>query len=244
MAIPSFTHIVPLGANCRLAYQVRTYFATWKVYPFDWWISPLDGLRRYLADPDPGRLFAAGALEEMTVQGRAAAIRSREYGFQLFHEFPRRPDPSGATAVKAGWQSHVAAAAKKHRRLLERLLGLNRRGNVILFVRHLFENNPEAEGWRDPSPAIASLWEVLLSRWGQAEPWLLLINIPAARPPADRVLILNFDDPPGMPPDSWKGETWLWQTAFASLDLTLRPRFSFRLGRPPQTPKMTNGDNV
>ena len=44
--------------SCRVTYQVRVCFGSWKVYPFDWWITPLAGLSRYLAAPDIGKLYA------------------------------------------------------------------------------------------------------------------------------------------------------------------------------------------
>jgi len=219
----AFTHVVPLGLSCRVTYQVRAYFGTGIAYPFDWWISPLAGLTEYLADLDPRRIYAPEALEELVENGRVTAIQTRESGIQLFHELPRYRDASDVSVVSPGWQGHLAAAAEKHTHRLKRLKALNRKGNRILFVRHKRDVEPQPENDEDaeddPSPLIARLWDTLRGQWSEAEVHLLLINLPGASRPVDRVLSLHFDDPPGPPPESWRGETARWTAALSSLGL-------------------------
>jgi hypothetical protein len=115
-----FTHVVPLGVSCRVTYQVRTFFGTTEAYPFDWWISSLDGLARYLERPDPGRIYGEGGLEEVRrAHGKVVSIRSAEFGFQLYHEFPRhRETPPGLDAeisvVSPGWRLKRVASIGNH----------------------------------------------------------------------------------------------------------------------------------
>ena len=118
--IPPFTHVVPLGLSCRVTRQVRVCFGSWKVYPFDWWLTPLDGLTRYLAEPDVGRLYDPGSLAEVITRGEVSSICSTVFGFRLFHDFPRRPGANKLAAVVPGWRDHVAAAAARHEERLRR----------------------------------------------------------------------------------------------------------------------------
>lgn len=137
---PGYTHVVPLGLSCRVTHQLRRFFAIGVAYPFDWWIATLPGITQYLANPDPERVY--GHLEEMQVEGRVAAIRSSEFGFQLFHEFPRTRvamDGREVSVVVPVWRDHVQAARNKHVARLQRLLALDQRGNRILFVRHKYD---------------------------------------------------------------------------------------------------------
>lgn len=227
-----FSHVVPLGVSCRVTCQVRLCFDSWKIYPFDWWITPLDGLVRYLAAPAAARLYAAGALEEMRADGEVSAIRSREFGFRLFHDFPRRPGANALPAVVPDWRSHIAEAAARHEKLLGRLLRLNRRENRILFVRHRLAVG-DAPGEVDAA-AAAGLWEALRSLWSEADIRLLLVNFPAAGPLPRGILSLAFEELPGPPGQEWRGDEAQWKSNFASLGLKVRRRRPFiRLGRYP-----------
>jgi hypothetical protein len=226
-----FSHVVPLGVSCRVTCQVRLSFDSWKIYPFDWWITPLDGLIRYLADPDVARLYAADALEEMVGDGEVSAIRSRAYGFRLFHDFPRRAGANSLPAVSPDWRTHLAEAAARHEKLMGRLLRLNRQGNRVLFVRHRSSigNEPGDEG----AAAAASLWNVLRARWKNADIRLLLVNFPAAGPLPEGVLALNFEELPGPPGQEWRGDENQWKSNFTALGLKVRRRSPIRIRRFP-----------
>ncbi len=220
-----FSHVVPLGLSCRVTYQVRRYFRSASAYPFDWWISPLAGLASYLADPDPERIYGEKALAERTLDGAVSTIYVPELGFELFHEFPRcraAGDPGQVAPVAPGWREHVAAARAKHTQRLERLLGLDRAGNRVLFVRHKLDLEP-ASG--DPGRAIAALQEALAARFAAAQVHLLLVNVPAPVELGPRSQSLSFEDPPGPPPEAWRGEESRWAAAFAAAGF--RPCRSF-----------------
>lgn len=217
----AFSHVVPLGLSCRVTHQVRTYFGIGIAFPFDWWISPLSGLTRYLADPDPERVYGPGCLEEMRVDGRVAALRSVEFGIELFHEFPRTRvvvDGREVSMVAADWPDHVAAARAKHAARLQRLLATNRAGNRILFVRH----RCDAESARLASAnEVAALQDALRALSPAAEVELLLINVPIQGRLPRGVRTIVFDDPPGPPPNEWQGDSARWRAAFAAQRLCL-----------------------
>lgn len=218
------THVVPLGLSCRVAYQARTYFASVTAHPFDWWLTPLDGLANYLADPDPQRIFGEGCLAELTDGGHVTTIVAPEFGFQLFHEFPRRDVGLAARVVDPEWRAHVAEARERHARRLERLLALDRPKNRLLFVR----DRADVQGGDEPTSAaadraLAALSEALSRHWSRAEVELLLVNVPTAArrwrggfPPAVGLQQVSFEDVPGPPPETWRGDSRRWAEAFAS----------------------------
>lgn len=213
-----------------MTHQARTCFGVGAAYPFDWWLSPMSGLTRYLAALDPQRIYRADALEERVVDGRVESIRSVEFGVELHHEFPRYRE-AGVSAVCSGWREQIAAARAQHDRRLARLRHLDRRGNRILFLRHKYSVEPLEAA---PSRAVGELWDVLHSQWPRARLDLLLINVAVDGPLPRRVLAVRFDDPPAAPPEQWRGETPRWQAAFDSCGLRLHPRVARRaLASPP-----------
>lgn len=220
---------MPLGLSCRVTYQVRVHFRSGERHPFDWWVTSLDGITRYLRDPDPGRIFAAGALEEQLEEGWIRSIVSSEFGFELFHDFTRRKEAPAMRIVSPGWREQVPAVRARHEAVMERLLGLNRAGERILFVRDRLGAGDDAD--RAPG-GVAGLWQALLGTWPRADIALLLVNVPPFDPPSRRVMRLAFDDPPGPPPESWRGDNHRWAAGFASLGLgPIRDRSP--LPRPP-----------
>ncbi len=219
MADAAVTHVVPLGVSCRVTYQLRTYFRAGEAYPFDWWGSSIDGVARYLQDPDPDRIFSPDGLIEQTADGGIYTILSRTFGFQLFHEFPRRSAQTAIRVVSPQWRDHVAAARSAHERRLQRLLDLDRPGNAIVFVRHKLDAADDAQRIQEN---VDALWRTLSARWTIADIRLLLVNVPAFAPPCRRVLCVDFDDPPGSGPESWRGDDGRWAAAFASLGLAPR----------------------
>lgn len=210
------THIVPLGLSCRVTYQVRVYFGSTTAYPFDWWVTPIDGLTRYLSDPNPDRVYGAGALDELVVNGQAITLVAPEFGFQLFHEFPRQDIGLPTRVVAPNWRAHVAEARTRHAQRLDRLLALDRRGHRILFVRDRLDVDG-GSGTQTAAESVAKLWRALSNRWSRAEIELLLINVPFdTRLPQRRVRRVNFKDVPGDPPEAWRGDSTRWAQAIAS----------------------------
>jgi hypothetical protein len=221
---PGVTHVVPLGLSCRVTHQARTCFGVGEAFPFDWWISPLAGVTRYLDHLDCERVYGAGGLEERVVDGRIESIRSVEFGFELLHEFPRTGE-GASRGVAPGWQGHVAAARAQHERRLDRLCRLDQPGHRILFLRHKYGVVAD-----EPAPAreIAELWDALHRLWRQADVALLLLNVGLDGPLPRGVLAVRFDDPPGPPPDEWRGDTPRWRAAFAARGLRLQRRSAAR----------------
>jgi hypothetical protein len=217
-----FSHLVPLGLSCRVTHQVRRFSDIGIAYPFDWWLSPLSGLARYLADPDPERIYSPSRLEEVLEDGRIKAIRSIEFGIELFHEFPRLRIPvNGAevSVVAPDWEAHIGAAREKHSVRLQRLLATNQSGNRILFVRHRYDADRQG-----PAPAadIRALHSALQAKWSKTQIVLMLVNVPSDGPLPTGVRSVSIEDVPGPSGHEWQGSSAPWQAAFETQRIRLR----------------------
>ena len=217
-----FSHVVPLGLSCRVTHQLRRFSGIGIAYPFDWWISPLSGIARYLADPDPERIYSPSRLEEVIDDGRLKAIRSVDFGIELFHEFPRiriPVDGAEVSVVAPDWQAHIAAAREKHSARLQRLLATNEPGNRILFVRHRYDADIAG-----PAPAtdIRALHSALMAGWPKAQVELLLVNVPSDGKLPKGVRSVVFEDVPGPPGQEWQGDSAPWGAAFEAQQIRLR----------------------
>jgi len=218
----TFIHLVPLGLSCRVTHQVRRFSGLGIAYPFDWWISPLSGLARYLADPDPDRIYAPSRLEEVREEGRVKAIRSIDFGIELFHEFPRVRIPVNGVEVSVvapDWAAHIGAAREKHAVRLRRLLATDKTGNRILFVRHRYDADLP-----DPAPCagILALHSALRVHWSNAQFELLLVNVPSDGRLPTGVRSVTIEDVPGPPGNEWQGDGGPWQAAMESQRISLR----------------------
>jgi hypothetical protein len=206
------THAVPLGLSCRVSYHVRTCFKSTTAYPFDWWLTPIDGLIRYLSDPDPDRVYGNGALDEVVVEGDVTCVGAPEFGFLLFHEFPRKEVALHKTVLAPDWRDHVAKARARHVRRLDRLFALDRRGRRILFVRDRLD--VDGKGAEVAAESVAKLWSLLSNRWRRAEIELLLVNVPCdVRIPQPGVRWVDFEDVRGDSAKGWRGDSTHWARA-------------------------------
>jgi len=209
--------VVPLGASCRVSWQLRRHLGDDATHPFDWWIAPMRGMTRYLAELDPAKLYDPEGLEEMVVNGAAVAVRSRRYDVRLLHEFPRIAGADGTSAVAPDWRDHVAAARARHEHLLGRLRALDRPGSRILFVRHKLGID---EDDLDPRTCVADLRAVLARQFARSAVALLLVNVPGAQASRrDGIRTVFFDDPDGDGADAWRGVDAIWSRALAASGL-------------------------
>lgn len=211
-----FTHVVALGVSCRVTYQLRTYFRSGVSYPFDWWISPFDGLTRYVESLDPDRIFRAEALVEQVADGHVREIVSREFGISLFHDFPRVAVGAPTRVVSPDWRDHLDAARALHRRRLDRILALDDPDNRILFVRHRPDDALDVRGTQ---ATVDALWAALVRRWQRARVGLLLVNFPDVARPDDDVMTATIGEEPGPGTEAWRGDDRAWASALAALGI-------------------------
>lgn len=201
-----FTHVVPLGANCRVTQNLRRHFDYAESFPFDWWILPLPALLDVLAsDFDLDRLYDPSDMDRVgDVHGAHLYVRHRSLGIHFAHEFPRMP---AAVAEAVAWEDHVQKPRERMRYLAAKLRGLNRAGHSILFVRSCLTENREFP--RDTGDDLAKLREQLARQFHHAAIDLLPVSPTDA---IDGVATLTIDDRS----EGWKGDFALWSAALAS----------------------------
>ncbi|MCW2276428.1 hypothetical protein M2321_004033 [Rhodoblastus acidophilus] len=126
------THIVSLGPRCALAYNLRRYFDFAMAFPFDWWITPVNGLIKALAcSVGVETLYAQDGLER-TKEGKT--VRHRDLQIRFPHEFPHAGELPGRPIV-SNFYDHVDGPKRRTTHLVERFLGLNDPNSRILFAR-------------------------------------------------------------------------------------------------------------
>ena len=195
-----YDHIVGLGYDCRLAYNLRRTFGFTVAYPFDWWVTPLAALAAFLRDPSVERLYDPEHLRPSLVKDRLYSIRNAHYDIELHHEFPRGKD----SAVTSAWTQHIQPARARTQYLMDRFLGL-KPGSRVLFVRA----TKKAEGRElGPSfrPLIGEVRQALDGLFPRVEADLLLID-PVEMIKAPRIANLRVGDPNKA---EWRGTPELW----------------------------------
>lgn len=201
-----FTHVVPLGANCRLTLNVRRHFDSGESYPFDWWISPLPGVIAALeAGLDPGRLYDPDALHRLgDATGRHRSVEHRAFGIRFVHEFPDMPE---SIAAPVAWEDRVRQPRERLAHLADKLWRLNAPGHRILFVR--FCVHPRGDVALDTEADLDRLRAILTERFDAARIALLPIS---GRGRVEGCETLAVQDGS----EDWKGDFALWTAALAS----------------------------
>jgi hypothetical protein len=125
------TAVVSLGRSCTAAYNLRRHYDFGGAFPFDWWVTPVAGVRGLLRRPDPDWLYDPALIE---IVENGATVRHRELGILLHHEFPRRWGEPGIP-VRSDFREKIARPKERTAFLLSKLLKLNQTIEHILFVR-------------------------------------------------------------------------------------------------------------
>ncbi len=216
----AFTHIVSLGYRCRTTRRLRDFFGTSTAFPFDWWITPVEGLVRFLADWDLERLYDPARLAQRRRWGRVICVENRDYGFRLQHDFPM-DEPR--EHVLPGWQAALPEARSRTAHLMAKLDQQDRGDRNILFVR-------EVRPGEEAAPErFAALCAAAQARVPQAQASFLLISETGLEPAG--WIPLRIKDPVRRP---WSGTPAIWDAALASLDFRFERRPGW--GEPALTP--------
>lgn len=129
----AYDHIIGLGYDCRLAYNLRATFGFELAQPFDWWVTPIAGLLSFLGNHSIDELYAPDCLRPVPSPGEDSimTIENVRHGIWLFHDFPRKPKTN---TVVDDWRDHIAAARDRTRFLVNRMLSVSS-SERTLFVR-------------------------------------------------------------------------------------------------------------
>jgi len=198
--VRAYDHIIGLGHDCRLTYNLRRTFGFERAYPFDWWVTPLPALVAFLHDPSVERLYDPARLEPVIHKTGIFAIRNADYDIELQHEFPRTPKG----VVEPDWREHIPKARARTDFLLRRMLALPA-GSRLLFVRSTKKSEGRALGERF-TPLVGEVRSALDARFRGSSTELLLID-PPQWIKAPGVTMLSVGDKKGR---DWRGDPDLW----------------------------------
>ena len=126
------TQIVSLGMRCATAYNLRRHFHFRTAFPFDWWVTPLEGLNALLSISL--NIDAIYASQNLELTEKAKSVRHKASDVRLHHEFPRQVAVIGAP-VRQNFLQHVEKPRLRTQHLVDRFLALNDARERILFVR-------------------------------------------------------------------------------------------------------------
>lgn len=125
------THIVSLGPRCATTYNLRRHYDFASAYPFDWWITPANGLLAFIRRMDVDWIYDPRNLE---LPDGKRSVRHAPTGILLHHEFPRdatHPD----RPVLDDFRDRLDGPRERTQHLLDKFRGLNRSGNCVVFIR-------------------------------------------------------------------------------------------------------------
>ena len=217
-----YFHIVSLGHRCRTTQRLREHFGFTTAFPFDWWITPIEGLIRFMHDWDADRLYRPDQLFVRHNLFQKAWVENREYGFRLVHEFTR--DRWRLASGRFLEEVPVLKARTAH--LMARFDDMGPKQRTVLFVRTLMASE---EG---DAAACEALRRAVIARVPRARPAFVLISRTGM--PAEGWIPLKIDDPSKEP---WSGDAPLWDEALSSLGARLhRPGIPQQGGPQPAPP--------
>src|SRR5437868_103724 len=145
-----------LGGRCAVAHNLRRFFDFGEAFPFDWWITPFDGLIKFLAHPDPDWLYDPAKLDLTANKG---SVRHSDLGIRLHHEFPR--DRVEGQPINPNFRDAIAMPKARTTRLIKKLLALDTEGENLVFVRERERPDPVD----DLMPVLAALYQKAEGRW-------------------------------------------------------------------------------
>lgn len=199
------THIVSLGGNCRVTYNLRKHFNFGSAYPFDWWICPLKSATSFLSNPNLDVLYDPLLLAPVMQGDRIFSIENSHFGIRLHHEFPRKQG-----TIISEFREHVGAPRQRLTYLFNKFLKLNTSDSQILFVRNFINWDRDVN-----SLDVIEFMETVRKSVNAASTEFLFINPPRGVDIAG-VRTLRFSDPP---PDPWQGDQAVWSENLSKVDV-------------------------
>ncbi len=195
----SFDHIINLGGDCQVAYQLYIHGLRKYALPFDSLITPCDALCKMLEQRFEG-FMAQDNFELKTDEQGQKYILDKKYQTRLLHDFKCEPD----------FIKDYQEIATKYLRRVERIVSLIVTAQYPLFIR------------KNISKEQAKILVSLLIKMRTSKPFLLVLVDESDEIKSDWKLpeIRNFylKQPH---PYHWKGDAEAWKSLFLSLDLDI-----------------------
>ena len=142
--------IISLGIRCDSAIQLREYFSRHynlrdAAYPFDWLISPFDGLYKCLEE-DFKNFLRPDALSLYNHHPGIMGVQDNYYGFQFIHDFPPssidhlqiselEENPPFMGFISPNFLDYLATVQEKYARRIERFRHVLSGPHEIFFIR-------------------------------------------------------------------------------------------------------------
>lgn len=194
-----FHKVLSLGMACDTAFQIRRNFAQTEAYPFDWWITPYDGLRELIAGD------FAGLLSEENLERSGQYVVDHRFGLAMMHDFENLER----------FRDTLDAVRAKYRRRISRWLALFTNPVSVLFVRGQQYADDSVIG----ESKARALLALLRDKYPKAQVHLLVQNPPEAGIPElmeDNLWILQLKTPD---PWEWYGDNTAWREMFSRIAL-------------------------
>jgi hypothetical protein len=123
-----FTAVISLGSDCTSAHQIDAFFRAKRPNsPFDWLITPIEGLVAVLAE--------RGARFVLAMRANADTVLCQHYGVAYHHEFPRDADYTPIFSEGA-----IRASREKLLYKLDAMLETVRRNRTLFLLTGLSTN--------------------------------------------------------------------------------------------------------
>jgi hypothetical protein len=193
-----FQWVISLGTACDTAYQVRRIFGNPESYPFDWLVTPFDGLVELFRNRFEGFLSA----EDLALGDDGTFIYDSRYKVRFHHDFENPGD----------FRPEICHVQEKYIRRRDRLHSILSGPGAVLFVRgQQFDFGADIVSDQD----AVKLSTVISDSYPNLDFKLLVHNPFTAGVPeslGDRVAILQTKP---RDPYIWQGDDAEWDRVFA-----------------------------
>jgi len=204
-SVLELSHIVSVGSECRVAYNLRRFYNFGDAYPFDWWISKLTGIVSALTQMS--RIYRVEELEPiLDVEGNIQAIGNRSGSIRLHHEFPRNYAVIGSP-VANGWEGKLDKPQTRFEYLVAKFDEMSRLRQRVLWVRY---------GLNDID--IKGLAQVIEQQYPGIESYYLLINSGVVDGESEHVYYRSLTNDE----KQWRGSRVAWDGLLESLPFSLK----------------------
>jgi hypothetical protein len=131
-SVRAYDHVVSLGPNCAVAFNLRRFFGEQHAFPFDWWATyDALGFASFLRYLDLDKLYDPDELRLGT--GNRSVVHTT-YRIELYHEFARVSHEEHAPIIP-NYLAGVSLARRRTSYLINRTKELSQDGSRLLFVR-------------------------------------------------------------------------------------------------------------
>ncbi len=151
--VNTFDTIISLGCNCELTWNIRDYFGIERAYPFDWWITPFQALRKLLEN----RFHDLFNINNLEVSHDLLTVRDTYYNLLYHHDFKKTQDDK---IIDDCIDQQIPLLKQKYAMLVERFFK-DPENKRVLFVRNRDGNIPHLDP--DPTPMDKNTFEQLYS---------------------------------------------------------------------------------